>query len=341
LMILNHTCTIYDSKTVGSKTQTPLVYIDFNPNHNFCLSSKKQLSTNPFKVLIPVEATFEDYKELFNEDVLTPNKTAILALAGENENPDPTPLFKSANTSDVADLISPQLPPYRYIISTKGSDSAAYRGQLMNILVSVDYLANLVKDFSTKDATNNVYLKPFLDQIIDDINKYLGNINILRVGYIDTSNTFQIIDDQIVPPKAHEEMLSSRAPKNTTMLPLYGIQSIAKSLEIKTDISSRLSNTLAISANSTIGGKSTLSNSADSFGFINSHYVDRFIPNRLEPTGSNVKKSDDSMISAASQFNSAITDFYGSATPNESNVGQATSYYIEKMQKLKNKDFAT
>lgn len=341
LMILNHTCTIYDSKTVGSKTQTPLVYIDFNPNHNFCLSSKKQLSTNPFKVLIPVEATFEDYKELFNEDVLTQNKTAILALAGENENPDPTPLFKSANTSDVADLISPQLPPYRYTISTKGSDSAAYRGQLMNILVSVDYLANLVKDFSTKDATNNVYLKPFLDQIIDDINKYLGNINILRVGYIDTSNTFQIVDDQIVPPRENEEMLSSKAPKNTTMLPLYGIQSIAKSLEIKTDISSRLSNTLAISANSTIGGKSTLSNSADSFGFINSHYVDRFIPNRLEPTGSNVKKSDDSMISAASQFNSAIKDFYGSATPNESNVGQATSYYIEKMQKLKNKDFAT
>lgn len=339
LMILNHTCTIYDSKTVGSKTQTPLVYIDFNPNHNFCLSSKKQLSTNPFKVLIPVEATFEDYKELFDEEVLSSDKTAIKPLPPDN--PTATPLFKSTNTSDVADLISPQLPPYRYVINTKGSETAAYRGQLMNILVSVDYLANLVKDFSTKDATNNVYLKPFLDQVIDDINKYLGNINILRVGYIDSSNTFQIIDDQIIPPKGNEEMLSSTAPKNTTMLPLYGIQSIAKSLEIKTDISSRLSNTLAISANATIGGKSTLSNSADSFGFINSHYVDRFIPNRLEPTGSNVKRSDDSMISAASQFNSSIKDFYGSATPNESNVGQATSYYIEKMQKLKNKDFAT
>ena len=133
-------------------------------------------------------------------------------------------------------------------------------------------------------------------------------------------------------------MLSSKSSKNTTMLPLYGLQSIAKSLEIKTDISSRLSNTLAISANATIDGKSTLSNSADSFGFINSNYTDRFIPNRLEPTGSGVKKNSDSMITAASQFNSTINDFYGSATPNESNVGQATGYYIEKMQKLKNID---
>ena len=337
LMILNHTCTIYDSKTVGS-TQTPLVYIDFNPNHNFCLSTKKQLSTNPFKILIPVEASFLDYSELFDDEVLSSDKKSIKPTTGNTKG---SPLFKSANTSDVADLISPQLPPYRYVINTKNSDTAAYRGQLMNILVSIDYVANLVKDFSSKDATNNVYLKPFLDQIIDDINKYLGNINILRVAYVDTSNAFQIVDDQIIPPKEGEEMLSSKSSKNTTMLPLYGLQSIAKSLEIKTDISSRLSNTLAISANATIDGKSTLSNSADSFGFINSNYTDRFIPNRLEPTGSGVKKNSDSMITAASQFNSTINDFYGSATPNESNVGQATGYYIEKMQKLKNKDFAT
>lgn len=337
LMILNHTCTIYDSKTIAS-TQTPLVYIDFNPNHNFCLSSKKQITTNPFKVLIPCEAELSDYIELFDEVVLSSDKKSIKPLAGNKEA---TPLFKSSNTRDVADLISAQLPPYRYVINTKGSETAAYRGQLMNILVSIDYVANLVKDFSTKDATNNVYLKPFLDQIIDDINKYLGNINILRVAYLDTSNTFQIVDDQIVPPREGEEMLSSKAPKNTTMLPLYGLQSIAKTLEIKTDISSRLSNTLAISANATIDGKSTLSNSADSFGFINSNYVDRFITNRLEPTGSGIRKDTDSMITAASQFNSTINDFYGSATPNESNVGQATGYYIEKMQKLKNKDFAT
>ena len=177
LMILNHTCTIYDSKTVAS-TQTPLVYIDFNPNHNFCLSTKKQLSTNPFKILIPVEASFLDYSELFDDEVLSSDKKSIKPTTGNTKG---SPLFKSANTSDVADLISPQLPPYRYVINTKNSDTAAYRGQLMNILVSIDYVANVVKDFSSKDATNNVYLKAFLDQIIDDINKYLGNINILRV----------------------------------------------------------------------------------------------------------------------------------------------------------------
>jgi hypothetical protein len=129
---------------------------------------------------------------------------------------------------------------------------------------------------------------------------------------------------------------------NTTELPLLGKYSIAKTLEIKSEISSKLSNMLAISANSTIPNKATLSTNGDSFGFINTNFIDRYITDRLEITGSNQdKKNNDAIKTSAAQFNSTISDFYSKINPSQTTVGHATNYYIEKMTTLKNDEYAT
>jgi len=327
LMILNHNCTIYDSKT-NQENQTPLVYIDFNPNLNFFLTNTKQLSTNPFKVLIPYEGTFSDYQALFSTNILNTNKDAILP---QTKNSESIPLFKTPDD----DLLSAQIPPIKYDQTTNNS----YRGKLMNILLNIDYLVELVKDYSLKDGTNSIYLKPFLEQVIIDINKYLGNFNLLRLSYNDGGNTYQFIDDQILPPKqgAKETMLE---PTNTTFLHLVGQLSIAKSLEIKTEVSSKLSSMIAISANADAKNKATLSTNGDSFGFINTNFVDRYIVNRGEISGNNTG-SLDAVKLAASQFNQTISDFYSTINPSEANVSQATNYYINKMTNIKNDDSAT
>ena len=339
LMILNHACTIYDTKK-DSQFQTPLIYIDFNPELNFCLTNKKQLSTDPWTCLIPFEGSFEDFKTLFDRDILSNNGTFI-------SSKEPVALFNP----ETQDLLSGQLPKLKFDEQPIQGESTkeignVYRGKLMNILLNIDYLVQLVQQYSHKDGSNAVYLKTFLEQVLTDVNKSLGNFNAFRLSYNDLGNTYQIVDDQIIPTLGNERQLTAlpEDKDNITELPLLGKYSIAKSLEIKSEISSKLSNMLAISANSTIPNKATLSTNGDSFGFINTNFIDRYITDRLEPTGSNLDKKDkdnDTLKTSAAQFNSTISDFYSKINPSQTTVAHATNYYIEKMATLKNDDYAT
>lgn len=331
LMILNHTCTIYDTK--GS-FQTPLVYIDFNPELNFFLTNTKQLSTNPWKTLIPFEGSFEDYKQLFDSKIL--GSDSILPVSGSTEK---TPLFNPQKQ----DVLSGQLPKIKFGLL---ENETVYRGRLMNILLNVDYLVSLTQQYSAKDTINNVYLKPFLEQLLADLNKFLGNFNAFRLSYSDAGNTFQLVDDQFIPSLSQEDQISAKQNKldeeNRTELPLIGKFSIAKSLEIKTEITSKLANMIAISANSTISNKSSLSTNGSNYGYINTNYVDRYITDRQEPTGStNVSRELDTMKISAGQFNQTISDFYSKINPSEATVSHATNYYIEKMSRIKNDEYPT
>lgn len=335
LMLLNHICTIYDSRANYS-LQTPLVYIDFNPELNFFLTNNQQLSVDPFKILIPFEGSNQDYQQLFYDEVLNADKTGILAYKDSKQS---IPLFKPEQD----DLISFKLQEYCPIKLGKIIDEqGAYRGRLMNILISIDYLTDTIRDYSRKDGSNNVYLQPFLEDLLTTINKCLGNFNSFRLSYNDSSNTFQIVDDQVVPTLGNEIMLQPNpAIINRTEIPLIGKNSIAKTLETRTEISSKLGSFLAISANPKMSDKSTLSTNGDSIGFLNTEFVDRYITNRLA-IGENVKETErDSRISEAIMFNSTITDFYSSANPSDADVSQVTSYYIEKMSKVKNQNTAS
>jgi hypothetical protein len=330
LLILNHTCTIYDTK---EDFQTPLVYIDFNPELNFCLTNTKQLSTNPWKTLIPFEGTFEDYKTLFDSEIIKNN--TIVPISGSTES---TPLFNP----ETQDVLSGELPKLKF---GKIENDSVYRGRMMNILLNIDYVVSLVQQYSTNDTINNVYLKPFLEQILADLNKYLGNFNAFRLSYSDAANTFQLTDDQFLPATSNEQQISPNeinTETNRTEIPLVGKASIAKSLDIKTDISSKLTNMLAISANSTISNKSSLSTNGSSYGYINTNYFDRYITNRQEPVGStNDAKGLDTIKISAAQFNQAISDFYSKINPSEATVSHATNYYIQKMSRIKNDEYPT
>lgn len=335
LMILNHSCTIYDTKQ-GSNFQTPLVYIDFNPELNFCLTNQKQLSTDPWTCLVPFEGSFEDFKALFDKSLLSDDGKSI---QGTSDSKQTVPLFNP----EKQDFLSGTLPKLKFdnqpIINESTKENGnVYRGKMMNILLSVDYLVQLAQQYSLKDGTNSVYLKTYIEQILSDINKSLGNFNAFRLSYNDAGNTFQIIDDQVLPTLGNEQQVTPI--DNTTELPLLGKFSIAKNIEIKTEMSSKLANMMAISANSTVDNKATLSTNGDSVGFINTNFVDRYVKDRLEITGS-LKSSNDALKISAQQFNSAIADFYSKINPSPTTVSHATNYYMEKMSNVKNADYAT
>lgn len=341
LMILNHNCTLYDEKNPG--VQLPLIYLDFNTEANFCLSNQQQLTTNPLKVLIPFEGSNENYRQLFSKDVLVDGKSEIKGIKNKEEESSTTqttPLFTPrSNNPNSRDNISGNLPRFRYGIQ-QSSDYVAYRGKIMNVLLSIDYIADLIGTYSTKDDQNKVFLKPFIDAILTDINKYLGNFNILRLSYNDSANTLQIVDDQLIPVANQNEKQLLKSSNIEAELPLIGKKSIAKSLEIKTEISTKLSNMIAISANSQ-DQQSQLSTNGDYLGYLNGGLVDRYIPQRTETTSGDKTSQIDGEIRAAIQFNSAIKSFYNSSTISEDQISFATNYFIEKMTKIKGSNPAT
>jgi len=331
LMLLNHSCTLYDESTDNkgsTKIKKPLVYIDYNDKLNFFQTCPQQMSTNPWIVLTRVECNKEEYKKLFNPEVLQGDKIRGLSNKEKEKQTGETPLFDPENM----DLLSYQLPAIK--------TGKNYTGNIMNILLNVDYLVEVIKHNSFKDGTNGVYLKPFLEEVITDINKYLGNFNAFRLNYSDKANTFQIVDDQYVDTDIDVPVQSKpiQDPKYRTQLPLVGRSSIAKSLELKTELGSKLANLIAISANSA-KDQSQNSVNGDSVGFINDNYVDRIVPKRMGSGGNSTNLNGE--IAASQQFNRSIEDFYASIQPSKDDVSQATNFLIDKISNVKNETAAT
>jgi hypothetical protein len=327
LFILNHTCTLYDRKKEQNNAMTPLLYIDYNPESNFCLSHPCQMTTNGLTFMIPFQGTFSDYKQLFYEEVLEGDK-----IKGTEENKkQTTPLFNPEKD----DSISGDIPAFKGLQKID-----TYRGKIMNVLVNIDYVFDIVKQFFSQDETNSVFLKAFVEQILTDMNKTLGNFNIFRIAYDDTANCLQIVDDQLVPSLDNEEML----PKNSDFdIPVFGKGSIARSLDLRTELSTKVGSMLAISANADINKKSASSVDGTPFGFINANYEDRYIPNRAEQVDITREKDKlkikgtniDSVISSALRFNKNVQDFYSTYNPSTENVSHAMNYFIEKLNKNK------
>jgi hypothetical protein len=322
IFILNHCCNLYDEKTDEAKTKTPLLYIDYNPETNFCLSHPCHMTTNGMTFMIPFQGTLDAYKTLFYTNVLDGD-----SIKGNKENNNAlTALF-----SPKKDTISADIPIFK-----GATEIDAYRGKIMNVLINIDYIFDIIKQFFSQDQTNSVFLKAFVEQILSDMNKTLGNFNIFRFSYDDASNCLQIIDDQLVPGLPGEDIVQKNSKFD---IPVYGKNSIARSLDLRTDISSKMANVLAISANAEVQKKSANSTDGTPYGFINQNYVDRYISNRTENSNiikdKNGKKTttqdNDAIVSSALKFNKNVIDFYGTYNPSTENIGHATNYYIEKL----------
>lgn len=372
LMILNSCCSLYD--VTNKENKKPIIYIDFNPNHNYCLSCPQQLSINPWKFMIPFQGESNDFLSIFPKDLYQKNSDSESVIKADitglnyiyppkNSEFSPEEIFSpDQTTSTNGDYVSSGLLPFKY---DGDSDSlSSYRGKVMNVLVNVDYLLGILYDMSNKNDEFKVILKDYVDTILSDMNKTLGNYNSFRLSFFDSANCLQVIDDQYVPTNADERQLYTSTNKEYIELPLLGKESIARSLEIKTEITNRLSSMVAISANATVS-KNIGGIDGDSVGFINTGYVDRYISdvglsnykeNKKEtqqnvPSDNEIRKTD-GLIQAAIVFNQAVRSIYGSykikktaegeSTPlPKSTINSATNFYLERINDVKSMDPVT
>lgn len=350
LAFLNNMCLIYDTTPTAKSLSTapsedpsnvrPYVYIDFNPETNFCLTAPEQMSIDPTICLIPFQGTKTDYQTVFAPAMWNAIKSKAFDPSGKDNQ------------------LSGNLPPF------KAKDNSNV-GRMMDILLDVDYLLNLSNSFATSDPEHSVNLKRFLDALLVDVNKCLGNFNVFRAAYIDEANTVQIRDDQFTPDvlkqgsilerqyyllqsNRYSSKLSDVVQKAAYtqadisslqygQLPIFGLQSIARGFEFKTNMSTKLGAMIAISAQASVG--SVNAKDPSSLGYLNQNYQDRYKPRIIDPiptTATTTKGSANNDEVVANAFNDHVKSIYGTFNTFDSNrIEMAKNYYIERSSKVK------
>lgn len=345
MAFLNNMCLIYDSTQDTNKH--PYVYLDFNPETNLCLTNPQHLSVDPFTCMIPFQGTLQDYQSIFLKNN-TIDKKSIDALG--------------------ADSFRPELNAVSSYIQFFKAPDNSYQGKTMNILLNIDFLTTVLNQNTTNNPTHTVNLKGFLDAIVTGINKSTGNINLFRVAYRDDSNTVVIKDDQFVPPLPNEKTgLYVVDPNNTAsgasggrntprygQLPVFGAQSLVREMQFQTDLSTKISNQLAISGQAETGSVNSTDHSA--FSYLNVNYVDAYKPkitNSATTTAASTQKqqqlqqqekdtiqADD--FKQAVQFNAHVKSVYYGGTPlSKDVVSPAINYYNDSMASIKATDTVT
>ena len=334
MAFLNNMCLIYDS--VQDTNKHPFIYLDFNPETNFCLTIPQHLSVDPFTCMIPFEGSAEDYLKLFPPDLVPDSKT------------DNTIFSPKINA------VSSYLPGFK--------TENVYQGKIMEILLNVDFLTETLNQYTTKNTENIINLKGFLDAIVNGVNKATGNLNLFRVSYRDDSNTVVIKDDQFVPPLPNESWMlrNNSEPSNYQIingvnvskygeLPVFGKQSLVRAMQFETNLSTNMSNIIAISGQSSTKAVNSTDHSA--FSYLNTHFEDRYKP-RVTDSSTDVAKSNQKQqekkeieehdLDQATQFNAHIISvYYGGYPLSKKKVPFAINYYINSTAVVKSTDDIT
>ena len=339
-LMLNHTGLLYGNNEEGD-TLVPLTYIDFNPSTNFYLSSVNQFSVDPFKFILPFRGSQNDYKKLFKKEVLQPDDTIKLEIPGSTVQPHPIFDFSSG-----ADQIS-----YRYPNNKKGLKGTedGYIGRTMEVMVNVDYLLDIIKKYSTADDFGETYFQSIIENIIGTFNKSTGYYNAFRLSYSDSANVYMIVDDHIqLKPDATVQTAVSNIITNTSSpeIPIQGAGSIARSFDIRTDISSRIASMIAISTNPSLDTQVGMGKNTSDFGIYNAGSYDRYIKRKTSDASSNANQTaiqnNVQECQAAIDFDMVVSSIYGFANNVESDsisddlILKALSYYKERMSRIKN-----
>jgi hypothetical protein len=337
LLMLNHCSMLYNTGKQGD-TVVPMTYVDFNPSTNYYLSSINQFSIDPFSFIMPYYGNDTHYKKLFKPGIINSNNQIELKVSGSSIQPHS--VFKFSN-----DRLSRGLLNNKIDINGK---SDGYIGRTMDTLVNVNFLLKKIKDYSTSSDFGETYFQSILENITATLNKSTGYYNAFRLSYSDSANTYMIVDDQVQlkpDPKVKSLQYDIINPSTSTLapeIPIQGKGSIARSFELRTDISNRISSMLAISTNPGAGTQVGMGKNMGDFGVYNIGSYDRYMPIKISESSSIAPQNNIQECQAAINFDTVVTTIYGlSSNQNKEilsnqQVQNAMAYYKERMARVKN-----
>jgi GH24 family phage-related lysozyme (muramidase) len=313
LYYINNNSIFYEKDTNG-KIKKPFVYLDFNPETNYCFTTPYHLSVDPGVCMIKININNQAYKQLF--------PPGLAPLEPFNSGLDKFSTNVDSGFASVDDVLSS-------------------RGKLMNIPVNIDHIINIIQSQSNNNPKTDVLLRSFLETLMDDINKSLGNINNFRVGYYDDGNTLRIYDDQVINPPSGQSIISNNSdsallPIEPTVIPIIGKNSIVRSLTLKSEVSTKMSQMIAFSSQA--GNLGSQNTDASGLGDTNIKLIDRILPVKETVTGAsstNIETKQGADKDAAKIFDDSIKNIYQQGIYNKSQVNTLKIYYSTATNRLK------
>jgi hypothetical protein len=200
---------IFDN--VNGNTKTKALTFDLDESDNLIYKNKYSVAT--------------DYTKVITRNIKFPN-------------------LSTPESNDTIDLL--ELPSDVEFTSNRNPNA----GKLMNIFLNITWLVETLK--SNVDDEGNVSLFRFLQGICQGINSSLGHVNSIDVVVDEETNTIKFIDDKPIPG-----ILEDLGLNNTpTEFQVYAFSptdrglngSFIRDFGIRTEISNKLSTTLAIGA---------------------------------------------------------------------------------------------
>ena len=214
LEFLEKTQMIYNPK---QKDNSSLLFIDYNIDTNYMVSSKLVVSSNPNICIVNVGSILDDEFFGLNSPV-TPGTTVYL------------PQFKEEIGGETA-------------------------GKIMNIYLNARYLTNLLISLEGNEGEIPVF--NFLNQICKDVNNSLGNLSSIAPFLDESTNTLKIIEEGVLPNKNSILKTKFNEDITLTSLELFGYNNIksetpsasfVKNFGIKTEITNNLATIITIGA---------------------------------------------------------------------------------------------
>ncbi len=130
-----------------------------------------------------------------------------------------------------------------------------------NLYLNVDFVAKVLDGFL--DSQANVLLLDFFEDLFSEIERVTGNINKYELQYYEQTNSFTILD---------RNFLSNEPKTSFPEIDVYGLRSVITNLNLVSQISSKMSSMVGISAQD-----SPFSSNMESTGFaaLNKDLVNR------------------------------------------------------------------
>jgi len=199
-------------------------------------------------------------------------------------------------------------------------------GYIMNIMVNIQHIIELIETLKSNDKTVNLF--DFLNQLMENINKSLGNINQFNVGYDNDTNTLIITDNQI---------LDSETDKTLKVINTTGLKSAVRELTIDSKLSNQLSSMIAIGAQASNNVATGIDSSV--FQQYNEGLKDRFFPIKKDVTNNSLSEED--YIKSletdvrAQEIAKLITNIYINKKLIQDDIETCKGYYTEIIKSLK------
>jgi hypothetical protein len=262
---------------------------------------------------------FDKSSNIIPINELTISVDPSVCIVSRTDTINPKSLFVGATVVEDESFTWNFYPYLDSFIFDAGANVKALYGNLMNIYVNFEFLLKKLDDI-TDAKTNRAPFKKYLNEVLIEISRALGNANQLQI-FIDTdTNTVKIIDKNPYPFK--DELLSKVTgikPKPETIFNITGYYnrtgttnttSFVKNLSIQTTIPPEFATIISIGA---AANKKTVGEDSTAFSKLNEGLTTRFaetITDGNEKINQSIKTPDETpnslVLSAGTYFNYCI-----------------------------------